>query len=191
MELRVRLLADTSEPWRLLAVGAEMRRRIAAWVLTAFMIGILCLSCSQQDNEDRIRALIADGAAAAEAHDIAAILALATAQVRAMPMDLDRRGIKAVLWRTFRHYGPLAVLYPRPVVTVDESTARASVPFLIVKKEHPFTELGTLRDDPAAWLEAVGDAADLYRLQLAWVARDGGWRVNRATLERFTGTGFE
>ena len=164
---------------------------VVGLMCTVMVMGAVIMGCRAGDDEAQIRRLIARGASAAEAHDIAAMLKLASTEVRAMPMSLDRQGIKAVLWRTFNYYGPLAVLYPRPVVTINGATARATVPFLIVKKEHPFTELERLRDDPSAWLDAVDDAADLYRLQLVLVGQNGEWLVNEATLERFTGVGFE
>jgi hypothetical protein len=108
-------------------------------------------------------------------------------------MNLDRRGIRAVLWRTFNYYGPLAVFYPRPEIEINAAAGEASVrfPFLIVRKEHDMPGLETLRDDPVAWIEAVGDKADLYSLQLDWIKRDGEWVVDRAFLERFSGRGFE
>ena len=79
----------------------------------------------------------------AEDHDIAGILALTTEDVRAMPMDLDRRGIKGVLWRTFKYYGPMKILYPRPNIELNEAGNQASarVPFLIVKKSRHFQAL--------------------------------------------------
>jgi len=129
----------------------------------------------------------------AEDHDIAGILALTTEDVRAMPMDLDRRGIKGVLWRTFKYYGPMKILYPRPNIELNEAGNQASarVPFLIVKKEQTFPGLDQLRDDPLAWLEAIGDNADLYKLSLTIIKQDGDWRVQRTLIERFTGMGFD
>jgi hypothetical protein len=86
----------------------------------------------------------------------------------------------------------LKILYPRPVVEIDDhvNEASAQLPFLIVKKDHPFKDLEGLRDDPMAWIDALGDAADLYRLRLEWIKQDGDWRVDRAFLERFSGAGF-
>ena len=165
-----------------------------AWIVTSFVSLItVCAACSPQDDTATIRALIARGAAMAEAHDIPGMLKLVSGEVRAMPMGLDRRGIQAVLWRTFRVYGPLKILYPRPVVEIDDAgeTAAVQVPFLIVKKDHPFQDLEIFRDTPMAWLEAVGETADLYRLQLQWVKRDGAWLVDRVLLERFSGFRFD
>ena len=160
--------------------------------LTFLLACALSLACSKTDDSEKIRAVIARGAALAEAHDIAGILDLATGDVRAAPMDLDRRGIKGVLWRTFTYYGPLDVLYPRPAVEVeaDGHTAMARFPFLIVKKGHPVPNLKRFRDDPLEWIEALGETADLYRLRLLFAKQDGAWRVKHASLERFTGTGF-
>ena len=161
-------------------------------MVAALIISALCQACPRQDDESRIRALIAEGAAAAETHDTSAILDLAIAEVRAMPMDLDRRGIKAVLWRTFNYYGPMRILYPRPVVEVSDAAdaASTSFPFLLLKKEQPFPAMENLRDDPAAWIKAIGDAADLYLIRLQWIKQGGDWLVDRVYLQRYTGGAF-
>ena len=161
--------------------------------LAAMVIGSLCVACSRTDEGDKIRALIANGAVLAEAHDIAGMLALASEDIRAMPMDLNRRGIKGVLWRTFNYYGPLSILYPRPVVEIknDVDEAWAEFPFLIVKKEQNIPGLEKLREDPMAWIEAIGKHADLYHLRLMMIQHKGDWLVDSVHLERFTGAGFE
>jgi hypothetical protein len=161
--------------------------------LIAIVVLVVCMACSRQDDAEKIQALIAKGAASAEAHDIAAILALASGDVRGMPMDLDKRGMKRILWRTFNYYGPLNIYYPRPGVEVNNegNEASAQFPFLIVKKEQMIPDLEKLRDDPKAWIQAIGKTADLYRLRLLFVKQDGDWLVDRAFLERFTGMGFE
>ena len=71
-------------------------------------------------------------------------------------MDLARSGIKGVLWRTFKHYGPLAILYPRPTLAIDEDGRRASasVIFLIVKKEHSLPSALIDRGSLDAWQSA-------------------------------------
>ena len=65
--------------------------------LAAVALCAALTACARQDDEEAIRALIAEGAAAAEAHDIAALMAMTTDAVRASPMNLDRRGIRGVL----------------------------------------------------------------------------------------------
>jgi hypothetical protein len=111
----------------------------------------------------------------------------------AMPGDLNRIEVKGVLWRAFTHYGRLKVLYPRPAVEIGADPARAAArfPFLIVSKDQAFPGLERLADDPLAWIREAGESADLYRLNLQLVKRDGEWRVNLARLERFGGTGFQ
>ena len=64
-------------------------------LLPVFAACIVFAACSGQDDEETIRARIDKGAALAEAHDVAGLLSLASAEVRAMPMNLDRSGIKA------------------------------------------------------------------------------------------------
>ena len=158
-------------------------RSITALVL----LGLTALlACSDDTDEEKIRALIDEGARMAEAHDISGILELGTKEVVALPMGIGRREIRGLLWRTFTHYGPLHLLYPSPTVEIDDDTGAAEVrfPFLIVRKEQTIPDLETLRDDPGTWLEQIGDNADLYRLRLEWVRQDGDWRVDRVTVER-------
>lgn len=161
-------------------------------VLALLLVLATWTACTRQDDEEKIRALIDDGAQLAEAHDISGILDLATENLLAMPMGLDRRGVKAVLWRTFRHYGALKVLYPRPSVDIqdDAGMALARLPFVILRKEKTVPGLDELRDSPVAWLEKIGGNADLYRLELQLIRQDDDWRVDRVTVERFTGSGF-
>jgi len=170
-----------------------LRNRMLRSFVSAFLIGAICVACSRQDEAEKVRLLIAKGAALAEAHDIAGLLQLASRDVRASPLDLDRMGIKGVLWRTFNYYGQLNVLYPRPVVEMKDNghEASAQFPFLIVRKERIIPGLERLRSDPMAWIEAIGETADLYHLRLSLTNQDGKWLVNRADLERFTGMGFE
>lgn len=175
------------------AQGNAPHTRIALAVMAVVACLALCVSCSRGDDAEQIRTQITKGAELAESHDIGGLLRLAARDVVAMPMNLDRSGIRAVLWRTFKTYGPLAVFYPRPEIEVNPAAGEASTrfPFLIVRKAHDLPGLETLRDDPMAWIEAVGDTADLYNLQLEWIRKDGEWVVDRAFLERFGGRGFE
>jgi hypothetical protein len=175
------------------ATADRPRSKIVNTVVAAVAFLALCTACSRGEDADKIRAQIAKGAKLAEAHDIGGLLKLAAKDVVAMPMNLNRSGIRAVLWRAFTTYGPLAVFYPRPEIEINAAAGEASArfPFLIVRKEHDMPGLDTLREDPVAWIEAVGDKADLYSLHLEWVQKDGDWVVDRAFLERFSGRRFE
>ncbi len=170
-----------------------MKKHIVIPAAITLMVWGAILACSEKDDTKALRDLIHKGKTLAEANDIAGILDLATEDVRAMPMDLDRRGIRAVLWRTFRYYGPLKILYPRPKIKVNDAGDHASArfPLLIVKKEQTFPGLDPLREDPLAWLDAIGEHADLYHLSLTLTKSSGKWRVRQSTLQRFTGLGFD
>lgn len=150
-------------------------------------------ACSQEDDAEAIRTLIQRGAALAEQHDIGGILDLTSQEFRAQPGDLDRNGVKGVLWRAFRYYGDLRVLHPRPGVALSEDgrSASAGCPFLIVKKDVSLPGLQELYDDPHAWVKAAGEKADLYRMTLGLRKKGDEWLVEEARLERFTGVGFE
>ena len=170
-----------------------LQPRIFRSLTLILAVGILCMACARDDDAEQIRKRITEGAALAEAHEIGSLLELASEEIRAMPMNLDRRGIKGILWQAFRRYGSFALLYPRPTVEIVEDAREATTefPFLIVKKEMTIPGLEELRNDPLAWVDTVGDQADLYRLRLQWIKQDGDWLVDRAFLERFDGTGFE
>jgi hypothetical protein len=133
------------------------------------------------------------GAKLAEEHDISGILDLTTEDFRAYPDELDHRGAKRVLWMAFRHYGNLKVIHPQPIVDLqgDGLRAHAAVPFLVVKKQQALPNLKDLYGDPAAWLEEVGESADLYRFKLDLIKDDAKWVVRRARLEKFSGLGFK
>jgi hypothetical protein len=179
---------------RLPLISPKPRPDLAAgfFLFTVLAVGILCAACSRGDDAKQIQARIAKGAALAEAHEIGDLLQLATKNIRAMPMNLKRSEIRGVLWRTFRYYEAFAILYPRPAIALAENgrEAQTEFPFLIVKKEGRIPGLEKLRDDPAGWLEAVGENADLYHLRLEWIKQDGHWLVELAVLERFGRMGF-
>jgi hypothetical protein len=175
------------------AISDRPRSRIVNTAAATVVFLAFFTACTRDNDAERIRTQIARGAERAEAHDIGGLLELASESVVAMPMNLDRRGIRAVLWRTFNYYGPLAVFYPRPEIEIDAAAGESSTrfPFMIVRKENEISGLETLRDDPLAWIEAVGGKADLYRLQLDWIQEDGKWVVDRAFIERFAGRHYE
>jgi hypothetical protein len=158
-----------------------------------FGVAVLCMaSCAERDDVRAIRTLIKEGAVLAEKHDIGGILALASEDLQALPGELDRQQVRGVLWRAFKYYGALKVIYPRPAVDVekDNDHALARFPFLIVKREHSLPKLEALYNDPQGWLDEVGENADLYRLKLALIKKGGGWLVREVHLEQFTGLGF-
>jgi hypothetical protein len=150
-------------------------------------------ACIQDDDGEAIRALIQQGALLAEAHDMGGLLDLASEDFRAVPGDLDRNGVKGILWRAFQYYGNFNVLYPRPGVTVSEDGRNGSArcPFLIVKGDAALPKLRELYDDPQAWVKEAGEKADLYLMTLTLRKKGGDWLVQKAQLERFTGLGFD
>lgn len=167
-------------------------QRLFPLVLLCGLSIVYMTSCAERDDVRAIRALIEQGAQLAEKHDIGGILDLASEDLKVLPGPLDRRQVRGVLWRAFKYYGALKVIYPRAAVDVEEDShsAFARVPFLIVKKEHALPKLESLYDDPQGWLDEVGENADLYRFKLDLVKNGGDWLVHEVHLERFTGFGF-
>ena len=109
-----------------------------------------------------------------------------------MPGNRDRAEVRRILWMAFRHYSRFRILYPKPGVDLEEEggAASATVYFLIVKQDRSYPELKDLYEDPAGWLEEVGENADLYRLTLELAKKKGDWLTTRAHLEPFKGYGF-
>lgn len=170
------------------------KSRICILILSMFLLGTLLLvvSCSPKDDVSAVTEWVKKGVSLGEAHDIGSMFKLTTEDFVALPGKLDRRETRRILFMAFHHYGEFRVLYPRPSVEVrpDRRTASAVFPFLIVKKEASLPGLKELYENPKAWLETVGQNADLYRLKLEWIRDRGDWLVSQALLERFTGISF-
>jgi hypothetical protein len=149
-------------------------------------------SCSLKDEETVIRDLVKKGAALGEEQDLKGLMNLTTEDFRALPGDLGRQETRRILFVAFRHYQDFRIFYPRPAVEIkpDKRSGSAVFPFLIVKKDVTVPKLKELYEDPQRWLEAVGENADLYRLKLEWIKKDGDWLAKQAHLEKFTGTSF-
>lgn len=154
---------------------------------------LLMIACSREDDVLLINALVGKGAALAEAHDVRGLMKNVTADFIAQPGSRGRAETSAVLLGAFRHYGPLKVLHPRPVVELDPSRKKASatVYFLIVKKELSYPGLEELIQSPSAWLAMAGKNADLYSLKLTLKKINGVWFAASAGLEPFRGIGLE
>lgn len=167
-----------TRPWMLL------------WIAS---IIIFALSfCAPGDDERALRELVENAARLAEEHDIGGIMDLTTQDFKARPGDLDRRKSKGILFMTFRHYGELKVIHPRPKVVLEpeEGGPAVSFPFLILKKNQSLPGLEGLYEDPEGWIRKAGEKADLYRFKLKAVKADGEWLVREAWLQRWTGLGF-
>ncbi|MGD9338045.1 MAG: hypothetical protein PVF76_12035 [Syntrophobacterales bacterium] len=149
-------------------------------------------SCPAKDDADIIRQLIKEGAKLAAEHDAVGLMQLTTEDFFAGPGQQDRKEVRRILWLAFRHYGEFKIVYPEPSIEVASSSdeAAAKLYFLIVRKERSLPRLDDLYEDPQRWLQEVGESADLYRLTLDFVKKDGDWLVNRSLLEPFKGLGF-
>ena len=163
-------------------------RLAAFWMISFFLLA----SCSEKDDVGVIRQTVKKGAELAEEHDAKGLMKLTTEDFFAMPGHHDHLEVRKILWLAFRHYGELKVMYPEPSIDLAESgdTAIANVYFMIVKKDRSFPDLDELYKDPQGWLEEVGENADLYRLNLEFLKKDGDWLAKRAHIESFRGFGF-
>ena len=170
--------------WDAPAGRARQARRGLALLLTCAVLGGGPWACSTTDEAGRIREWIRQGAALAEAHDLAGLLELTAEGFRAQPGDRDRAGTGEALGAAFYYYRRFKLLYPRPAVELAESglVASAAVPFLVVRRERTYPGLEALAADPAAWLARVGENTDLYLLELQLVKQDGEWLATSAHL---------
>lgn len=158
------------------------------WACCAVLIVVaMFASCSQKDDAQVVRSLIEKCARLAEQKQIGNLLDFAGEGFQAQPGGHDARSVKGILFVTFRRYGKFEIHYPRPTVKIspDRNEAEAVVFFLIVRQDRAIPGLKELYEDPQGWLEAVGEKADLYQLELQWVKEDGQWLVRRAYIEGF------
>jgi hypothetical protein len=146
---------------------------------------IFIVSCSQKDDAQVVRDIIGQCARLAEQKQIGDLLDFAGEEFQAQPGRYDKRSVKGILFATFQRYGRFEIHYPRPGVKIspDGNEAEAVLYFLIVLKDRAIPGLKELYEDPQSWLEAVGEKADLYQLELQWVKVDGKWLVRRAYLK--------
>ena len=169
-----------------------LEKKLTGKVILWPILFIFLVTCSDKDDVSAIRELIKKGAALAEDHDVGGIMDLTTEDLVAHPGQVNRLEIKRIIWRIFRHYGKLKVLYPKPSVDVsaEDSTATCEVYLLIVKKDQTFPDVKEFYDDPKGWLETVGENADLYQMNLEMIKTEGKWWVQQVHLEGFKGFGF-
>lgn len=193
---------DSKKKWRQHCLSASRRKyalrdfiskRVNKCVfLPAGLILFLLAFCSPQSDESALRELVEKSVQLAEEHDIGGLMDLTTEDFKARPGNFDSTGVKRILFISFRHYGKITILHPRPKVDMGSKDKAPSVsfPFLIVKKERSIPDLKDFYEDPKRWVEKVGENADLYRLSLDVVKNKGKWRVKTAYLEGFSATGF-
>ncbi len=180
-------------PIRFTRMRIGARHPSLATLITLSLITLLLLTaCTKEDDTEKIRALIKEGAKLAEEHSAAGLLELTTEDFVARPGQHNDREVRRILWLAFNHYGNFKVMYPEPSVELGEGggVASAKVYFIIVKKGRSIPELKDLYKDPRGWLEEVGETADLYRLYLELLKNNGDWLVRSVLLEPFRGVGF-
>jgi hypothetical protein len=160
--------------------------------LMAGIFILVCGSCAPKDEEKALQELVEKAARLAEKQNIRGIMGLTTHDFKAMPGNVDQRESKRILFITFRHYGNLKVLHPRPSVDLEsgENEALVSFPFLMVRKDHPLPTLKDLYNNPQAWAEKMSEKADLYHFKLKAIKVKGEWLVREAYLEKYTGRNF-
>lgn len=146
-------------------------------------------ACASDDETSVIRNTIQDGAALAEKHDIRALTRYLTPDFTARPGDLGPKALRGVLFRAFQSYGNFKIYYPRPLVDVGDSntSAEATVYFVILRKDHVLPGLKALYDDPEEWMAAVSRKADLYELELTFTKKSGSWKVRRVRMNPLKG----
>ena len=162
--------------------------RTLVWIIPLLIL----TSCSKKDDISIIRQHIEQGAKLAEKHDINGLMKLTTDDFIAMPGNRDHRQVKTIIWLAFKHYRKLKIVYPEPGISLqnNNSTATATLTFLIVRKEQTLPDLDEIWRNPKKWLNTLGENADLYQLKLAWLKKNGNWLIKEARLAPFRGTGF-
>lgn len=167
--------------------GRRCPRTAATRVVFLAVFGLVGWCCTGSGEAGRIREVIAEGAARAEARDLRGLLDLTAEGFRARPGDRTLEQVAETLAVAFYYYRRFRVLYPQPSVELsdDGRAANASVHFLVVREERSYPGLEELSEDPSLWLEKVGENADLYHLVLELVKTDAGWRAQAAELTTY------
>jgi hypothetical protein len=139
---------------------------------TTLAVLVLVTSCGRGDSSDqRVRAVIAEAEAAAEARDVGAAMALVAEDYRDA-REFDRRELRQFVhgWFVLNQSIRLIVRVDELVFPADElAQARVTVGML-----------GT-RDDGS---ESFDFAVDVYEFDVELVNVDGEWRLRRADLVR-------
>ena len=142
------------------------------FLLRMAVLGVIilfsCLSCSKEDEAERIRSVIKNSDELDEKHDLSGLFKFTTEDFIAQPGNHGSREVKRMLWFAFNHYGNFRIIYPEPSVDLgpEGRNGSARVYFLIVRREQSAPKIRDLYKDPNGWIEQVGESADLYRLNL-------------------------
>ncbi|MBW2264493.1 MAG: hypothetical protein JRG91_21210 [Deltaproteobacteria bacterium] len=142
-----------------------------------------CSGCEEKDDRKAILAIIHEAAEMAQEHRTSDLMDLTTSYFTAH--GSDRQEVRGVLMYAWNRYGKFRIMYPEPGITVapDRMTAKAKVPFVILREGGPIPDLGGLAADPQGWLEEASKSADPYHLELWFAKSDDGWKVEKAVLD--------
>ncbi|RIL06394.1 MAG: hypothetical protein DCC71_07015 [Proteobacteria bacterium] len=141
---------------------------------------VLALACAgdPQTPEERVRAVLADLEAAAEARDVAALKEHLSADYRDAHGN-DRRAVAGIATMHFlQHESVHLLVRVRGVERVADGEARALA----------LVAMAGTRIESAEWLESL--RADLYRFELTLRDEDGDWRVASAAWSPATADDF-
>ena len=169
-----------------------MLKNVKTISLCLVLVAFIGISCSKKNDTEQIRNMIGKQATLAQEHKIDDLLKFVTEDFTALPGNYDAESIKGILSVTFQYYGDFTIYYPIPSVDVaeDAQSATAKIYYVIVNQDKPVPGLKELYDDPQQWVEAAGEKADLYQLNLDLVKVDGDWRVKKAQTEGFRGWNY-
>lgn len=146
-------------------------------------------ACEKElDDATQVRAVVDQVAAAAQKHDINAMMEHVTSDYTARPGSRDEQAVRPLLLLALRKYGRFTVKYPVPGIEVAQNgaTADVSVPFLVVREGQAFPEMSELADDPKAWADEVAETVgDPYQLDLDLQKTGDGWKITRSEIAGF------
>jgi hypothetical protein len=161
--------------------------RIQTFTLVLMLASLVAsIGCEKPDDVTQIRAIVDQAVDAAKRQDIKEVMEFVTDDFRVNPGDRDEQAARSILLIALRTFGKFDIRYPVPAIKIapDAQSAQVNVPFLIVRESVNFPDVSQTREDPARWLEAVGDAlGDPYRLKMDFTKSSGEWKVREATLQ--------
>lgn len=167
-------------------------KKAFAQFIGSMLLFLSITACSLGDDAAKIDKLVKEGVYLAEKHDIGGLMDLTANPFFAMPGNHNTRAVKAILFQTFKYYKKFNILYPKPLISIDEkhNNAKVTVYFVIVRQEQNLPGIGELYHDPKKWIETIGEKADLYQIKLEMTKQRGNWQVTQAHLKPFNGYGF-
>ncbi len=149
-----------------------LRRLALVAALLGLAVMLWWLLRSPPSEADRVRAVVHQVVAGAEAADVGDVLAPVSEAFRgrARGHDFDKAGLRTLLAAQFLRRGPLFILVGEIAVEIEGDRATASFEAFMA-------------ESPEALIEILPVSADQWQFDVTMAREGGDWRVTGATGE--------